>query len=67
MVVRMSAGEKAGLAVLLTLGIALITLGVNLVREGQYEVGAVIVALGIVLLLIYFVFDEKMFVRLMKQ
>jgi len=56
--------EQVEVAALLGFGMILIALGVNLCKEGQYETGVVLVAVGLGLLLAYYVLSQKAIMRL---
>ena len=58
--------EQAEVAALLGFGMVLIALGVDLCREGQYEMGVVLVLVGLGLLLAYYVLSEGRVLRLAK-
>ena len=58
--------EQVEVAALLGFGMVLIALGVDLCREGQYEMGVVLVLVGLGLLLAYYVLSEGRVLRLAK-
>ena len=49
-------------SILLTLAIALISFGVDLVKEGNYEIGIILVVLGIIILIMFFIFIQPKYI-----
>lgn len=55
--------DETGLAVLLTMAIALISLGTNLIREGQILEGVVVVLLGLIIIVVYFTVIQPQYMK----
>ena len=49
-------------SILISLAIALISVGVDLVKEGNYEVGIILVVLGIIILVLFFIFIQPKYI-----
>lgn len=56
--------ESVESGVLLTIGIALVTLGFQLIQQSQYMTGALLVTLGLASIIVYYIFIEKKVLRM---
>ena len=58
--------EQTEIAALLGFAMVLISLGVDLCKDGMYEWGIILILFGLAILLVYFILCESRLLRLMK-